>query len=110
MNELVLEDMHGKEDSIEHNIKSSEGESETMMSSKDTKELSGPFRESDPGSVEHLEGGSEKLIEYDTGISPSNVNSDVPETMIRSEEVMPCLTLAKDPHTCYSTDTELQQQ
>ncbi|WRX34938.1 hypothetical protein QQP08_027858 [Theobroma cacao] len=86
MNELVLEDMHGKEDSIEHNIKSSEGESETMMSSKDTKELSGPFRESDPGSVEHLEGGSEKLIEYDTGISPSNVNSDVPETMIRSEE------------------------
>ncbi|XWS28724.1 hypothetical protein CRYUN_Cryun25bG0095800 [Craigia yunnanensis] len=88
MNELVLEDTHGKEDS---SIKFSEGESKTLMSLKDAKELSKPSSESNSGSIEHLEGGSEKLVEYDTGIGPSkseeeNAKSDDPETMVREEE------------------------
>ena len=103
MNELVLEDTHGKEDS---SIKLSEGESKTLMSLKDAKELSKPSSESNSGSIEHLEGGSEKLVEYDTGIDPSkseeeNAKSDDPETMVR-EEIIPMLILAKDLHTLLS--------
>ncbi|XP_022732451.1 uncharacterized protein LOC111286642 [Durio zibethinus] len=112
MNELVLEDTHGKEDS---SIKSSEVESETLMSLKDAKELSKPSSESSPGSIEHLEGGSENLIEYDTGIDPSkseeeNAKSNDPETMAR-EEVIPPLNFGKRSlYLLHSVVTELQQQ
>ncbi|XVF68931.1 hypothetical protein PTKIN_Ptkin11bG0040800 [Pterospermum kingtungense] len=76
VNELGSENMHGKEDS---SIKSSEGESKTLMGLKDAEVLSKPSSESNPSSIEHPEGESEKLVEYDTGIGPSK--SDDPDTM-----------------------------
>lgn len=104
MNELVSEDVHGKEDS---SIKSSEGESTTMMSLKDAEVLSTPSSESNPSSIQHLEGGSWKPVEYETGIGPSK--SDDPETIVR-EQVIPMLKFSKKISILLLLGTELQQQ